>query len=235
MGVRKIKQHVLKLLRSPEFRLIQKELTCFPLKDVINALIPVICRDEEQVRWFAVSALGVAVAQLANEEMEAARIIMRRLLWSLNDESGGIGWGAPEAMAEIMSCHEGLAEEYIHMLLSYMRPDGEDLYQEGNFLEHERLQQGLMWAAGRMAQSRRQLALTKGMDQDLPPYLASSDATVRGLAVRALGLLEQAVSLDEQLRALTEDNSRIRLYEDGNIKTVAVADLAMQAVERLKK
>ena len=24
--------------------------------------------------------------------MEAARIVMRRLLWSLNDEPGGIGW-----------------------------------------------------------------------------------------------------------------------------------------------
>lgn len=25
--------------------------------------------------------------------MDSARIVMRRLMWSLNDESGGIGWG----------------------------------------------------------------------------------------------------------------------------------------------
>eukprot|EP00362_Geleiidae_sp_MMETSP1317_P000447 CAMPEP_0201284794 /NCGR_PEP_ID=MMETSP1317-20130820/84991_1 /ASSEMBLY_ACC=CAM_ASM_000770 /TAXON_ID=187299 /ORGANISM="Undescribed Undescribed, Strain Undescribed" /LENGTH=71 /DNA_ID=CAMNT_0047606373 /DNA_START=1077 /DNA_END=1289 /DNA_ORIENTATION=- len=71
--------------------------------------------------------------------MEEARIVMRRMLWSMNDESGGIGWGVPEAMAEVMTCNKGLAEEYIHMLISYMREDGEELFQDGNFLEHESL------------------------------------------------------------------------------------------------
>jgi len=37
---------------------------------------------------------------------------MRRLMWNLNDESGGIGWGNPEAMGEILACHEALANEY---------------------------------------------------------------------------------------------------------------------------
>ena len=31
-------------------------------------------------------------------------------MWTLNDESGGIGWGSPEVMGEILAAHKGLAE-----------------------------------------------------------------------------------------------------------------------------
>jgi hypothetical protein len=76
------------------------------------------------IKWHAVSALGGVMAVLAKEDMEAARIIMRRLMWSLNGESGSISWGGPEAMAEIMANHDGLAEEYAYILVAYMREDG---------------------------------------------------------------------------------------------------------------
>ena len=55
--------------------------------------------------------MGAVVAHLAEKDMESARVVMRRLMCSLNDESGGIGWGAPEAMGEIIASHEGLASE----------------------------------------------------------------------------------------------------------------------------
>jgi hypothetical protein len=165
--------------------------------------------------------------------MEEARLIMRRLLWSLNDESGGIGWGAPEAMAEIMSLHEGLAREYVHMLISYMREDGEEIWQDGNFLEHETLQQGLLWGAGRLAVTRRELVLAKGMDQDLPPYLDSADPAVRALAARAMGLLGVAERL-ERLRELAADPAPVRLYEDGRLSTHTAGDLVTAALRKLE-
>ena len=53
--------------------------------------------------------MGVVVAGLAEHDMESARVVMRRLMWNLNDESGGIGWSSPEAMGEIMDPFPGLA------------------------------------------------------------------------------------------------------------------------------
>lgn len=232
MSTRKIKKQVLALLAEPDLDEIQKELGQLAAKDVANALFSGICRSEEPVRWHAVSAMGTVVARLANEDMEEGRIIMRRMLWSLNDESGGIGWGAPESMAEIMSLHDGLAREYVHMLISYMREDGEEIWQDGNYLEHETLQQGLMWGAGRLALSRRQLVLEKGMEQDLPPYLNAVDGTVRGLAARAMGLLGMAACLD-RLQELRMDDFPVRLYEDGRLSTVTVGELAGQALKRM--
>jgi len=96
---------------------------------VINPLFSFLYNNDEQVRWRTVTAFGAVVAKLADEDMEAARIIMRRLMWNLNDESGGIGWGSPEAMGETLARHEGLAKEYARILLSYAR-------QDGNYLEH---------------------------------------------------------------------------------------------------
>ena len=71
-------------------------------------------------------------------------------MWSLNDESGGIGWDAPEAMSEIIASHEGLAKEYTNVLISYVREDG-------NFLEYEPLQRGAVWGIGSVAQARPDL------------------------------------------------------------------------------
>lgn len=231
MSTRKIKKQVLALLAEPDLVAMQAELDRLPVKAVVNALFAGICRSDERVRWHAVSAMGTMVSRLADEEMEEGRLIMRRLLWSLNDESGGIGWGAPETMAEIMSRHEGLAREYVHMLLSYMREDGDELFQDGNFLEHEILQQGLLWGAGRLALSRRELVLAKGMAQDLPPYLDSADGTVRGLAARAIGLLDTVSGCRDRIERLRNDTHVVRLYEDGELRSVSVAALAEQALQ----
>ena len=61
--------------------------------------------------------MGEVVSKIAENDLEFARIIMRRPMLNLNDESGGIGWGAPEAMGEIMARSEKLAEEYHKILI----------------------------------------------------------------------------------------------------------------------
>lgn len=233
MSTRKIKKQVLALLAEPDLENILAELARLPVKAVVNALFAGICRSDELIRWHGISAMGVMVSRLADEDMEEGRLIMRRLLWSLNDESGGIGWGAPETMAEIMSIHDGLAREYVHMLISYMREDGEELHQDGNFLEHETLQQGLLWGAGRLVLSRKELVLEKGMMHDLPPYLESPDGTVRGLAARAIGLFGDMVECRDQIEKMLNDEHVIRLYEDGKLRSVSVGILAEQALQRL--
>jgi hypothetical protein len=229
---RKIKSTVMQLLAGQDLEVVQAQLVAMEVKDVLHALFSGICRSEENLHWNAVACMGPAVARLAEKDMEEARIVMRRLLWSLNDESGGIGWGAPEAMAEIMVCHQGLAEEYIHMLVSYMREDGEELFQDGNYLEHTILQRGLMWGIVRLATTRPQMLLQRNVAKDLLPYLQSPDAMVRGLAAKSLGLLN-AEGVVDQLQLLQGDNEVVRIFESGVVCSVSVAELASQAVNSI--
>jgi len=233
MGVRKNKNKVLQLLATEDLQIIVRELSRLPVKDVVNALFSAICRTEDIVHWNAVRCMGVFVSRLAEQDMEEARIIMRRMLWSLNDESGGIGWGVPEAMAEIMACHEGLFREYIHMLISYMREDGEEPFQDGNYLEHQVLQRGLLWGVGRLAEKRGGMLVNRGVIQDLLPYLRSEDPWVRGLAVWSLGLL-QARESSGRIRGLIDDAEPVHLYRDGGLQTFTVGQLARVALEQMK-
>ena len=194
---------------------------------------PLICRDALSLRWWAITCMGAQIARLAEENMEEARIMMRRFLWSLNDESGGIGWGAPESMAaEVMCNHAALAEEYVHMLISYMREDGDELHQDGNYIEHPLLQRGLLWAVARLAECKPELLLTRGADKDVLPYLDSSDAEVRGLAALACGRLGIAEAKDGLYR-LCQETTTFPLYHAGTLTQVRLNELAQKALKTL--
>ena len=110
--MRRLKNRISTLLRSRDAEQTLRELGPIPSRKIINPLISLLYSEPPYVRWKAVALIGRVVTRLAEEDMESARVIMRRLMWNLNDESGGIGWGSPEAMGEILTRHEKLAEEY---------------------------------------------------------------------------------------------------------------------------
>lgn len=232
MSSRKIKAEVFELLQNRDLNATREALQQYPAKDVINALFSPICREDPSIRWPAVISMADAVVRLAATDMEEARIVMRRFLWSLNDESGGIGWGAPECMAEIMCRHRGLAEEYIHMLLSYMRGDGDKPFQHGNFLEHPILQRGLLWGIARLSRARPELLVEKGADKDIPLYLNAEDPETRALAALAAGALHLKTTR-QSLHQLTADPSSLSLYLDTDFVQTTVGSMAQSALEAL--
>jgi hypothetical protein len=233
MSSRRIKKQVFDILAQEDLSVVLSTLLEMPAGYVVNSLFSAICRSEEHIRWYAVSAMGQTVARIAEKNMENGRIIMRRILWSLNDESGGIGWGAPESFAEILVQHDGLAEEYVHMLISYMRGDGEEAFQDGNYLEHEILQRGLLWGIGRLALKKPYLLKERSIEDDLIPYLVSTDATVRGMASRALGCICSHKAKRILVR-LEDDHEPVRLYDNGVFLTLSVAELADRALQHLQ-
>ncbi len=226
MGIKE-KRRIGRLLQSPDLDAIIAELLKLPPSVVINPLIAGLCSTNETARWHAITALGPIIAKLADRDMEAARVVMRRFMWSLNDESGGIGWGAPEAMAEIMSCHDGLADEYAHMLVAYMREDG-------FYLELEQLQRGLMWGLGRLARDKPDLLRSKDAIRHLLSYLDSIDSTVRGLAARTLGLLH-AEDSTPLLEKLVDDPAPLRFDMDRCFLDETVGELSHKALANIAK
>jgi len=127
-----------------------EEINEFPTQYIINSLISFLCSTDEKIKQRAVTVIGIVVSKLADHDIESARIIMRRLMWSLNSESGGIGWGAPEAMAEIMARNRRFADEYHKFLISYATV-GE------NYLEHAELQKSVQIGLKRLASTMPEL------------------------------------------------------------------------------
>jgi hypothetical protein len=220
---RSLKKKLFDLLSQGDLDKALVEIGRLPPRQTINPLLSFIQSGNEKVKWGAVKATGHVVNKLADSDPEAARVIMRRLMWSLNDESGGIGWGSPEAMGEILAAHSGLAQEYALILLSYAREDG-------NYLEHEGLQRGLLWGIGRLSEKRPELVRV-GAGLFLP-YLESRDEVVRGLAARLMGLLQVKDALPV-LRELAEDESALVLMVENDLITVRVKDLAVEALRSI--
>jgi hypothetical protein len=220
---RSLKEKLFDLLNQGDLEKALVEIGRLPPRKIINPLLSFLQSCNDQIKWGAVKAMGVVVNQLADRDLEAARVIMRRLMWSLNDESGGIGWGSAEAMGEILSAHSGLAREYAHILLSYARKDG-------NYLEHEGLQRGLLWGIGRLSEKRPELV--RGSSGLLLPYLESRDEVVRGQAARIMGLL-QVKEARPVLRNMTGDVSALVILLGNELATVRVKDLAEEALRSI--
>jgi len=215
------KKHLLTLLKKHDFEPHLYAIRAMSPKRVINPLIAFLCSADESVKWRSVIAIGAVVSDLAERERESARIIMRRLIWHLNDESGGIGWGVPEAMGEIMACSPLLAEEYGFMLVSYLRPGG-------NYIEHPMLQRGVLWGFGRLAHERPERVADGACL--LPPYLAAEDPALRGLAAYAAGPLP-GMSTEPLLRKLIHDPATLRLFQNGHLTECTVGQLAKTALQ----
>lgn len=220
---RTLKKKLFDLLSRRDLDNALVEIGRLPPRQIISPLLSFIQSSDEKIKWGAVKAVGRVVSQLADRDLEAARVIMRRLMWNLNDESGGIGWGSPEAMGEILAAHSGLAHEYVHILLSYAREDG-------NYLEHHGLQRGLLWGIGRLSEARPELV--RGSAELLLPYLNSQDVVTRGLSARIMGVLrvKEARSL---LRKLTEDESALVIMVGNNLTPVRVKELAEEALRSM--
>jgi len=218
------RRRVLDLLRSRDVDGAVAELARLPGRGFLNPLRSVLCSDEI-AKWNAITAMGILTADLADRDLESARVVMRTLMWNLTEESGGIAWGVPESLAEIIACHETLAKEFVSILVSYAREDG-------NFLEYEPLQRGVVWGIGRVAQVRPDLLRANHAGRYLLPYLGSDDAVVRGLAAWALGLLGTTEAAP-RLEALLADREAVRLYLDRAVVTSSVGELASRALDEL--
>ncbi|MDM8526072.1 HEAT repeat domain-containing protein [Desulfococcaceae bacterium HSG8] len=213
-GSRQLKKKVLKLLNQEDIEAICQ----FPARQVVNPLFSFFYSGDDIIKWRAVTAMGAVVSNLAENDMESARVIMRRLLWNLNDESGGIGWGSPEAMGEIMARNKKLAGEYHTILISYIREDG-------NYIEHEILQRGVLWGLGRLAHARSDIMTNAA--PFLIPYMKSDDPYLRGLAAWTASALNAEVT-KPWLDHLAGDTEKIAIFIDNQLVERSVCECVMR-------
>ena len=220
MGSRSLKKEIGRLLAQEDFEEGLAAIRKMPPRQAVSPLFGYFCDLNETVKWHAVTAVGSLVADLAKTDTESARVVIRRFMWNLNDESGGIGWGCPEAMGMSLARSAPLATEYWCVLTSYIQP-------QGNYLEHPMLQRGAVWGVGRLAHSQPDLLATCG--RLLIPYLEADDTIMRATAIWA-ALPIRTPELNPALEKLTADTSQVRLYDGMRFRNERISDLANRAL-----
>ncbi|WP_157493134.1 DVU0298 family protein [Desulfonatronovibrio magnus] len=218
--MKEIKNQIIGILRSENISDSLLLLDEFPVKKVLSPVFAALLNPDPLIRWHAVTAMGHLTDRLAGENIEEARVVMRRLMWSLNDESGGIGWGAPECMGEIMARNAHLTTEFHTILFSYIaeRDDGAD-----NYLEYLPLRRGAFWGIARLAQSRPGLAkagwtvAVKALEDERDAYIL----TCLCLFFKHINKFPQAI--DTYVRSLA--SAEVEVYLNMKFQKIKLAQL----------
>ena len=177
--MRSIKADLRRLLDAPDWRDHLHDIAATGLAGV-GPLLSFLLLDP-LTRHKAAVALGAVVAGLEKAHPEAVRNIMRRLMWQMNEESGNIGWGIPEAFAEILAQHRRLGDEFYPILNSYVIDTGKG----DNFCDNNVLRRSCFRAVERFALARPDLA-SKARGP-LQAGLRDEDPVCREIAREALG------------------------------------------------
>lgn len=180
--------------------------------DVAQRVIALVFNRDDTLRWRAIEALGPLAAEISKEDagLEKVRNLIRRLFWLMNDESGGIAWHGPEAIAEILFHVPELIGEYGRIVAAS--------------IDEDPFGPGAHWAIARLAPSH-----PEEFDTIKDKLRLNSDDPIE----RAYGLVALA-ALDKKRAAL---EAKSRLDDDGIVETYdrSTGELARTTVGALSR
>lgn len=182
-------------------------------KGVIRRLISLAYDKDDVISWRAIEAIGFVAGELSRERIDVVRDTIRRLLWSMGEESGGIGWSAAEMLGEIIRNNPDEFADIIPIVWS--------------FREEEMFRAGVVWAMGRIASVRPDLV--KFILKDIQDMIIDKNPAVRGYAAWTIGILREK-SFIEAINKLTYDKNVINFYQNGYLTKKTVAEIAMESI-----
>jgi hypothetical protein len=173
---------------------------------------------DETIRWSAIEAVAQYMKRLWDKgETGKVREYMRNLFWSLNDESGGIGWSAPQTIAEMIVNVPELLDPFGSMMIAHT-------------LDEPPLVKGGLWGIGRLG--------TRGADsveffKDIVlNVFQNDDPEILSLAAWALGEARFRPSLPF-LETLKEREEAVQIYIDGDFHEKQLGQWAKEAIEKI--
>ena len=226
---RRLKPQVLALLKAPDWEEGLASLLDIPPLKIIGPLFSLLLHPPE-IKWHAVTAFGLVVPRMAEQDMKGALAVMRRFLWYMQRNSSNSGWGISESMGEVMAKSEGLARRFHKQLISYIQ-NPKCLGSGNNYIEHPQLRQMAYWGLGRLSEARPKFTINAVPDllQALP---GEGDAS-KGLICWALGSL-RAKEAQGAVEELVDSTNTVELYRDRELTTVTLGALAQEALQAIQ-
>lgn len=188
---------------------------------ILSALTALTYEPDPLIAWRAVEAIGIAAEVIADADAARVTVHLRRLHWLLSDESGGICWYSPQAMAEIVRRRPELFSDFIPLIVSLL------ITMEEEDLDHFR--PAVLWAIGRLAPAAG--GALDGIIPALAACLDHPDPQVRGLAAWCF-IQAGKRELTDGREDLRNDEGPVTLYRDGSLVTTTVRRVMSGADQR---
>jgi HEAT repeat protein len=214
------KEVVKEFLRGKQYQMVLDLLG--KRRKTVRVLRSILYEEDALLRWRAVTMFG----KLAASNPELVRKEVSSLLWSMSDEAGAIGRGAPETIGEIGRNNIHLAGNAVNAVIHYL-DDSETCRPPNRNVE---ILIGVLWATGRAGEKNK--SLMKDILPALETFLDDTEPEVRGHAAWSLGQIG-AGEAQQKLSRMTDDQEMILLYENEELQQKSVAMIAEEALARI--
>jgi hypothetical protein len=198
------KKDFLSLLDKMDFETIEK--ISLHNQKVFGWLISVSYDREDPISWKAIEAMGhIAEVYISHDKIEPLRNTIRKLLWSMSEESGGIGWRSVELIGEIIYAEPSLFEDIIPILWSQR--------DEESFLES---------VLRSMIKLTKKINLTDYIrieDTELAEFLNHKNDEIKALTAILLKKIKNNLPISEEIK-----NTILSIYNNGRIIRLKVSE-----------
>jgi len=225
-----LKKNILSALESNDLDVVVSLATSD--RTVLSRLVRIAYDKETLAGWRAIKAVGLVARVLVKSDYEFLRETCRKLLWSLTDESGGIGWSAPEMLGEIVSADPVRFQDIIPLIASAYEVE-EDVFRAG-----------VLYALARIAEPAPELVTP--YQKIIVMSLADRDPLVK---VRGIGLIkllwswanskgiwsrEYSERISLSLDKLISDKGEAWVYQVSNFISIQVSDESKALLKIIK-
>jgi hypothetical protein len=214
------RQQLVQLLESNDL-----DSVVFQVKDnrrLLSQLVRLAYNKETLMGWRAIKAIGMAARQIVDQEYAFLREMIRKLLWSLSDESGGIGWSAPEIIGEIV-CSDPTRFQDVIPIISGIYDIEEDVFRPG-----------ILYALSRIGEEHPELIMSrKGL---AIRALSDHSPLVRYFGLEMISRIKSNMTLHDRdfintcIRKLSNDNAEVWVYKENGFVNVQLAEAASGAL-----
>ncbi|NOX20693.1 MAG: hypothetical protein GXO99_05455 [Nitrospirae bacterium] len=172
----------------------------------ISILFSLSYDKDSLITWRAIEAMGEVVKEIARRSREDAREIMKRLLWSITEESGGLGWSSIEMISEVIVKSPEVFSDVALLIPEYF---DEPVFRES-----------VLYAIWRIGKERPELLERDAVKEVLSEALKSEDPEIQGLALLILKDCGGNLGLEgiDRSGIKVKQNNQIRIYNNGNFK-----------------
>jgi hypothetical protein len=198
---------------------------------VLSSLVRMAYDKETLVGWRAIKAIGLVAKEFVKTDDEFLRITIRKLLWSLSDESGGIGWSAPEILGEIVSAAPEKFSDIIPLIAEVFN------------VEERVFRPGIVYALGRIAETAPERVA--GFQKIIITSLADKESLLKIHALRLVDYLwntasannlwsvEYCKKISDVMNYLVNDIGVAWIYENNAFVDVEVGEYAKKVAEKM--
>ncbi len=185
---------------------------------VLSVLVRLAYDKNTLIGWRAISSIGRVAAVLITNNHEFLRETIRKLLWSLSDESGGIGWAAPEILGEIVSADPKKLADIVPLIAEVFS------------IEEQVFRPGILYALKRIVETEPEAV--RPFHNVIVRGLSEQDPLARIYALELVEMLREQMSptdleeIKRHVMRMTRDRAQAWVYKNDGFVNVEVGELA---------